>query len=244
MLKLFQKKSGLPPHGRLDSATWQKLRKVRMESSNAVMSTGERSSAVKYVEQKLKRLGFNPGKVDGLYDRNTQRAIGRFRREFKVGGSGGLGPNALKRLKQASTLPKGQKVQGYVRGTPRTLEVVQVDGVQMEVTTAKAWKKMKAAAKKAGITLGVNSGFRTMAKQRELYARYLNGGNLAAKPGYSNHQSGAAVDIAVGVSASNPAVGTGAAYNWLSKNASKFGFKRIAAEAWHWEYQPLIRKYS
>ena len=26
-------------------------------------------------------------------------------------------------------------------------------------------------------------------------------------------------------------------YEWMAENASRFGFKRIASEAWHWEYQ-------
>ena len=41
----------------------------------------------------------------------------------------------------------------------------------------------------------VNSGFRTRAEQEVLYARYLAGGTLAAKPGTSNHESGQAVDV-------------------------------------------------
>jgi len=92
---------------------------------------------------------------------------------------------------------------------------------------------MKAAAAQAGITLHVNSGFRTMAEQTHLYSCYqhknCNNGNLAARPGTSNHQNGIAVDLNV---PSN-------IYNWLSKNARKFGFIRaVPSETWHWEYHP------
>jgi hypothetical protein len=41
----------------------------------------------------------------------------------------------------------------------------------------------------------VTSGFRTFAEQQVLYARYLAGGNLAAKPGTSMHERGLAVDV-------------------------------------------------
>lgn len=41
----------------------------------------------------------------------------------------------------------------------------------------------------------VNSGFRTYAEQVVLYNRYLHGGNLAAKPGTSRHESGDALDV-------------------------------------------------
>ena len=44
---------------------------------------------------------------------------------------------------------------------------------------------------------GSMSSYRTMEQQRILYARYLAGtGNLAAKPGTSNHGWGLAVDLA------------------------------------------------
>ncbi len=92
---------------------------------------------------------------------------------------------------------------------------------------------MHAAARAAGINLHVNSAFRSMEEQRALYQKYLNGtGNLAAKPGYSNHQGGIAVDINVG--------GTGTStYKWLANNASRFGFVRtVPSEPWHWEYRP------
>lgn len=41
----------------------------------------------------------------------------------------------------------------------------------------------------------INSGFRTFAEQVVLYNRYLNGGNIAAKPGTSNHEFGRAIDV-------------------------------------------------
>ena len=53
-------------------------------------------------------------------------------------------------------------------------------------------------------------------------------GNLAAKPGFSNHQSGSALDIAL--------VYDGA-YAWLKKHAQRFGFRRtVPGEPWHWEF--------
>jgi LAS superfamily LD-carboxypeptidase LdcB len=98
--------------------------------------------------------------------------------------------------------------------------------------TAAAFNQMHAAARAAGINLPVVSGFRSMEAQRALYQKYLNGtGNLAAKPGYSNHQGGIAVDVSVGSTSS-------ATYKWLANNASRFGFVRtVPSEPWHWEYR-------
>ena len=57
----------------------------------------------------------------------------------------------------------------------------------------------------------------------------------AAIPGTSNHGFGLAVDLAnnggTKLSTSMPE------YDWVAENGPGFGFKRIASEAWHWEYQ-------
>lgn len=70
----------------------------------------------------------------------------------------------------------------------------------------------------------VVSGFRTFAEQQELYRRYLNGtGNLAAKPGTSNHEGGQAIDVSdtEGFARAMNAMGEGRLY------------RRIPGEPWH-----------
>jgi hypothetical protein len=71
-----------------------------------------------------------------------------------------------------------------------------------------------------------------MAQQRYLYACYVNCNcnscNLAAEPGYSNHQSGEALDLNTAASG---------VYSWLVNNASRYGFYRtVPSEPWHWEF--------
>ena len=116
-----------------------------------------------------------------------------------------------------------------LQGLRARIEVFQVDGVRMTASTARAWKRMKTAAEADGVRLRLNSGFRTMGEQQSLYNAYQNGtGNLAAYPGYSNHQNGVALDIDVV---------SDAAYDWIHANGNRFGFKRtVASEPWHWEY--------
>ena len=79
--------------------------------------------------------------------------------------------------------------------------------------------------------LTIISGFRGMKKQEELYDKWIKKiGNLAAKPGYSNHQNGIALDL----NASQRGV-----FSWLAKNAATYGFCRtVPKENWHWEYRP------
>ncbi|KAI8838359.1 hedgehog signaling/DD-peptidase zinc-binding domain-containing protein [Chytridium lagenaria] len=88
-----------------------------------------------------------------------------------------------------------------------------------------------------GINIRINSGFRTNAKQAELFSCFqtkaCNNGNLAARPGFSNHQNGIALDINVV---------DNAVFRWLSDNAAKFGFVRtVTSEPHHWELRPGSR---
>jgi|GEM_PF-1576983 len=116
----------------------------------------------------------------------------------------------------------------YRGGTPYSIQVIHVGGKPTTKTTGHAFLKMQAAANADGVRLSLTSGFRTLAEQKHLYncytSRSCNSGNLAARPGYSNHQSGLAVDVSTS--------------SWLTRNASRFGFVRtVSKEAWHYEYR-------
>jgi hypothetical protein len=115
----------------------------------------------------------------------------------------------------------------YDRGRAYEIKVVHVGGKPVAKATGHAFLKMQKAAHEAGVRLSLTSGFRTMAEQKRLYNCYrtksCNNGNLAAKPGYSNHQNGLALDVSTST--------------WLARNASRFGFVRtVKKEAWHYEY--------
>lgn len=121
---------------------------------------------------------------------------------------------------------------GYKAGSAFTITVVEADGKPVEEKTASMYARMQKAAAADGVALRVVSGFRTNAEQKYLYNCYVtgscNGGNLAARPGYSNHQSGHALDLNASASG---------VYSWLSKHADEYGFKRtVPSENWHWEY--------
>ena len=90
-------------------------------------------------------------------------------------------------------------------------------------TQAQAFEQMRAAAARDGVNIRINSGFRSNSEQADLYRRYQNGtGNLAARPGYSNHQNGRALDL----NTSDSRV-----LNWLNQNGSHFGFARTVPSA-------------
>lgn len=103
---------------------------------------------------------------------------------------------------------------------------------------AESYLALVNAAAADGVPLPLKSGFRTYAKQEFLYngfIRKLPGFNLAAKPGFSNHEDGFAYDFAIGGYEGNPR------YDWLKAHAPKHGFVRtVNKEPWHWEYRPQI----
>lgn len=130
-----------------------------------------------------------------------------------------------------------------------------IDGQRVEKNVATAFRKMAAAFKKRwGLTLHITSGTRTRAEQAELYRKWKNGtGNLAAAPGYSNHEEGGPIGpraLDLRDSGTDPGVAWigSERSNWLAKEAAKHGFKNAGhffspREGWHYEYTGVIGRY-
>jgi LAS superfamily LD-carboxypeptidase LdcB len=121
-----------------------------------------------------------------------------------------------------------QPSTAYRGGKAYPISVIKIGGKPTAKATGHAFLRLQAAARADHIQLTLNSGFRTMTEQQHLYRCYVtrrcNSGRLAARPGYSNHQSGLALDVK--------------SSTWLARNAPKFGFTRtVPSEAWHYEYQ-------
>ena len=121
---------------------------------------------------------------------------------------------------------------GYTQGNAFSITVVTVDDKPLEVDTANAYVVMQEAAANDGVDLRVVSGFRTMDQQTYLYGCYTNCNcnscNLAAQPGYSNHQSGHALDLNTS---------DGGVLDWLNAHGGDYGFARtVPSEVWHWEW--------
>ena len=118
-------------------------------------------------------------------------------------------------------------------------------GGAMCPSAAAQFEKLIKAANAAGHTIKASSTFRGMTDmgttkgigksgsgQIELYIYWNADRNYAAKPGYSNHQSGRAIDIS-GIKREND---TSALYKWLCNNAKTYKFSGYSKECWHWNY--------
>jgi D-alanyl-D-alanine carboxypeptidase len=104
--------------------------------------------------------------------------------------------------------------------------------INLAKPAADGYRKLKAAVSKAGKgTLCLNSGYRSYATQSYTYnlqvTRYGKkvAENLAAHPGYSEHQTGLAADVsttALGCKITN--FGKSTASKWIAANAWQYGF--------------------
>lgn len=126
--------------------------------------------------------------------------------------------------------------RGQFIGPKLLVNLVGAGGELKQITLASLepyFRLVEAAAKK-NLVLAVESGFRTFQKQAELFEAFQNGtGNLAARPGRSNHQHGQAFDLNTRGFDGDPL------YDWLKKNGPRLGFIRtVNKEHWHWEYRP------
>jgi len=116
---------------------------------------------------------------------------------------------------------------------------------------AASWAAMQAAAAADGITLLLVSGFRSIDYQARLFRKKINTGQsvseiltVNAAPGFSEHHTGRAVDIATpGSRPLTEEFEDSGAFRWLIENASRFGFSMsyprnndagLAYEPWHW----------
>jgi D-alanyl-D-alanine carboxypeptidase len=106
-------------------------------------------------------------------------------------------------------------------------------GLQLAKPAADAFIKMIAAAKSAGAgNITVASGYRSYSRQAAVHADAVRkwglaaGERLAARPGYSEHQTGLAVDIYEPKQGCRiyTCFGKTKAGSWAKKNAWRYGF--------------------
>lgn len=103
--------------------------------------------------------------------------------------------------------------------------LVYRQGHGMRPDVAAAFDRMSAAAAGAGLSLIVNSAFRSDAEQAALFAAHPDP-KWVAPPGHSLHRCATELDL-----------GPESAYGWLAANAGRFGFlQRYSWEAWHYGY--------
>lgn len=103
-------------------------------------------------------------------------------------------------------------------------------GQQMRQEAATALFKLFAAAKTEGLTLQPDSGYRSYARQQQVYQNEVKTYGQAkadtesAKPGTSEHQTGLAIDVGGGGCNIDDCFANTKEGKWVATNAYKYGF--------------------
>ncbi|HZF28750.1 MAG TPA: M15 family metallopeptidase [Gammaproteobacteria bacterium] len=122
---------------------------------------------------------------------------------------------------------------------------------QLAPDTARDWRRMKSAAFTDGVEILLVSGFRSVRHQTDLIRRKLSKGveiarilEVNAAPGFSEHHTGRAVDVATpGTRPLSEDFESSAAFAWLTGHGARFGFTMpygrnnvygFSYEPWHW----------
>ncbi len=163
----------------------------------------------------------------------------------------------LQSLNISETMIQSRGLFGYDEAL--ILEIVEVDPEGREFmlapAAAMAWRAMKDAAAQQNIPLELVSAHRSVARQVEIIRTKLDGGMAIAEiltqvapPGYSEHHTGRAVDIAsCAADALEEIFEKTPSFAWLIAHAGVFGFTLsyprgnalgYTYEPWHWCFQP------
>jgi D-alanyl-D-alanine carboxypeptidase len=141
----------------------------------------------------------------------------------------------------------------YAEATELVVAETGDDGRQHRLVpaAAQAWGALKEAAHADGVDISIVSAFRSVERQAEIVRAKLARGqsidqilSVSAPPGYSEHHTGRAVDVTTeGARPLELEFEGTAAFEWLSRNAERFGFflsyprqnrHGYAYEPWHW----------
>lgn len=144
-------------------------------------------------------------------------------------------------------LPRYREASELVDVGPNLVGRIQ----QLTPLAAAKWQQMAEAAAGSGVHLLIVSGFRSYEYQAQLIRRKIEAGQaiedvlkVNAAPGYSQHHTGTAVDVATpGSRPLTEEFETSDAFKWLTEHATRFGFSMtyprdnpfgFIYEPWHW----------
>ena len=98
-IKAFQQERGLTATGIINEITSRSLEEARFKLGDRVLSFNSssvmRGDDVSNLQDRLIQMGFNCGKVDGVFGANTERAVKEFQKSVGITSDGKCGPATL-----------------------------------------------------------------------------------------------------------------------------------------------------
>lgn len=102
-VEAFQRRRGLRIDGIVTQTTWDLLVEAGWRLGDRVLSTTAplpRGDDVAELQERLAALGFDPGRVDGIYGAQTRAALASFQRDAGLSADGIAGPGTVLELRR------------------------------------------------------------------------------------------------------------------------------------------------
>ncbi|KYC34573.1 hypothetical protein WA1_51195 [Scytonema hofmannii PCC 7110] len=168
----------------------------------------------------------------------------------------------LKKLQPSASTKKKLGHFYYLEGDPNQMMIIGSYGPgeyqrfeRLAPEAASAFMKLIYAARDQGVWIIPVSGYRSVAAQEKLFEAQIQrlgspeaAAKLSAPPGYSEHHTGYAIDLADGHFPKQDITHNFAstdAFKWLNFHAKEFGFELsfqennsqgVSYEPWHWRF--------
>lgn len=144
--------------------------------------------------------------------------------------------------------------QGYTPGQLTDLSIqIASTGLQLDLSAADALKQLCDGARELGLRIYASSAYRPYEHQQSLYDRYVardgveNADRFSARPGFSEHQTGLAIDLSAVSDGDITKFEDTDEFIWTSQNAQETGWilrypsgkEQITGytyEPWHYRY--------
>jgi N-acetylmuramoyl-L-alanine amidase len=113
-VRAFQQQRGLTVDGVVGAETWKALHGARWSLGDRLLSHATRmlhGDDVATLQERLLELGFDTGRVDGVFGWRTEAALRAFQKEFGLTADGTCGPSTLDALRKLGRLVVGGRPQ-------------------------------------------------------------------------------------------------------------------------------------
>ena len=231
-------------------STHMRIEVNEASSRNELAKLDKRTS-----EMKAKKLAIEQARKEA----ETRAAAVNAAEQSRNGGTGGasaIDPNACNVSKKHND-PVAVDVLVNKKHCIQPLtfapnDLVTTNGATLSAKAADAFTRLHATAAAAGQGFYVTSSYRSYADQVATYNHWVSvsgeagADTYSARPGYSEHQTGLAFDVAANGCALD-CLGSTSQYQWLQQNAAEYGFIQryyagyesitgYKAEEWHYRY--------
>ncbi len=139
-MQAFQRRRGLRNDGIVGATTWERLVEAGWRLGDRVLSTTApllKGDDVAELQERLAALGFDPGRVDGIYGAATRAAVAGFQRDAGMSPDGVAGPAMLAELRRLAVRhPRAILVNEVKERTARRTGLASLDGVAVAVAVS------------------------------------------------------------------------------------------------------------